>query len=164
MNRKYTREDYLTLVCKLRAVDPNIGISTDLIVGFPGETEEEFEETLSLVNEVKYDAAFTFIYSVRKGTPAESYEDQITEEIKHIRFNRLLEAVNQGCKEKNAAFVGREETILVEGYSKNQEGLLTGRTEQNKLVNFQGTEDMIGQMVKVKLVRSHTFNLDGEVI
>ena len=107
MNRHYTREDYLEIVRKLREVDPDIAISTDIIVGFPGETEEEFEETLTLCEEVRYDSAFTFLYSVRKGTPAEKFENQIPEEIKHERFNRLVDVINRISAEKNAEYVGR---------------------------------------------------------
>lgn len=164
MNRRYTREDYLLLVKKLRAVCPDIGISTDIIVGFPGETEEEFEDTVSLVEEVCFDSAFTFIYSVRKGTPAEHYEDQIPEDIKHKRFNRLLASVNKCCAKKNETFVGREEIVLVEGRNKTNESQLTGRTEQNKIVNFEGDNNLIGEMVKVKLKKSHTFSITGELI
>ena len=103
MNRIYTREQYLQVVEKLRAAVPGITMSTDIIVGFPGETEEDFEETLDLVRTVRYDSAFTFLYSIRKGTPAENFEDQIPEEVKHERFNRLVELVNQISAEKNAA-------------------------------------------------------------
>ena len=114
MNRRYTREEYLKLVEKLRTAVPDIAISTDIIVGFPGETEEEFEETLTLCEAVRYDSAFTFLYSVRKGTPAEQYEDQIPEDVKHARFNRLVEVINRISAEKNAEYVGRTETVLVE--------------------------------------------------
>lgn len=164
MNRRYSREDYLELVRKVKTIDSHIGISTDLIVGFPGETEEEFEDTVSLVKEVGYDAAFTFIYSVRKGTPAENYDDQISEEVKHKRFNRLIEAVNEGCAASNSRFVGRTEVVLVDGPSRNNEGWMSGRTEQNKIVNFPGGEELLGEMVTVKIVASHTFSLDGEIV
>ena len=115
MNRRYTREQYLKIVRKLREACPEITISTDIIVGFPGETEEQFEETLSLVEEVRYDSAFTFLYSTREGTPAAEHEDQIPEEVKHERFNRLVDAINRISAEKNArmregwsAFLRRE--------------------------------------------------------
>ena len=117
MNRKYTRQDYLKLIEKLKTAVPEITISTDIIVGFPGETEEDFQETLSLVEQVRYDSAFTFLYSIRKGTPAEKYEDQIPEETKHERFNRLVELVNRISAEKNAAYEGRVEKVLAEGPS-----------------------------------------------
>ena len=118
MNRHYTREAYLQKVEKLHAVDPDMAISTDIIVGFPGETEAEFEETLSLCEEVRYDSAFTFLYSVRKGTRAEKFEDQIPEEVKHERFNRLVDVINRISAEKNAAYVGRVEKVLVDGRPK----------------------------------------------
>ena len=163
MNRHYTREDYLEIVRKLREVDPDIAISTDIIVGFPGETEEEFEETLSLCEEVRYDSAFTFLYSVRKGTPAEKFENQIPEEIKHERFNRLVDVINRISAEKNAEYVGRIEKVLVDGPSKNNSKTYGGRTESFKLVNFKGTQDMIGQVVDVLITGANTFSLEGEV-
>ena len=164
MNRKYTREKYLEIVRKLRAVDPDIAISTDIIVGFPGETEEEFAETLSLCEEVRYDSAFTFLYSIRKGTPAEKFEDQIPEEVKHERFNRLVEVVNRISAEKNAEYVGRVEKVMVTGPSKRNSKTYGGRTESFKLVNFRGTPDMIGTIVNVKITGSNTFSLVGEVV
>lgn len=163
MNRHYTREDYLEIVRKLREVDPNIAISTDIIVGFPGETEEEFEETLTLCEEVRYDSAFTFLYSVRKGTPAEKFENQVPEEIKHERFNRLVDVINRISAEKNAEYVGRIEKVLVDGPSKNNSKTYGGRTESFKLVNFKGTPDMIGQVIDVLITGANTFSLEGEV-
>lgn len=163
MNRRYTREDYLEIVRKLREVDPDIAISTDIIVGFPGETEEEFEETLTLCEEVRYDSAFTFLYSVRKGTPAEKFENQIPEEIKHERFNRLVDVINRISAEKNAEYVGRIEKVLVDGPSKNNSKTYGGRTESFKLVNFRGTPDMIGQVIDVLITGANTFSLEGEV-
>lgn len=163
MNRHYTREDYLEIVRKLREVDPDIAISTDIIVGFPGETEEEFEETLTLCDEVRYDSAFTFLYSVRKGTPAEKFENQIPEEIKHERFNRLVDVINRISAEKNAEYVGRIEKVLVDGPSKNNSKTYGGRTESFKLVNFRGTPDMIGQVIDVLITGANTFSLEGEV-
>ena len=136
MNRKYTKDDYLRLVEKLKAAVPHIAISTDIITGFPGETEEDFEETLDLVRRVEYDSAFTFLYSIRKGTPAAEYEDQIPEEIKHERFNRLVELVNEISARKNAAYVGKTVKVLVDGPSKNNSAALGGRTEGFKLINF----------------------------
>lgn len=163
MNRHYTREDYLEIVRKLRKVDPDIAISTDIIVGFPGETEEEFEETLTLCEEVRYDSAFTFLYSVRKGTAAEKFENQIPEEIKHERFNRLVDVINRISAEKNAEYVGRIEKVLVDGPSKNNSKTYGGRTESFKLVNFRGTPDMIGQVIDVLITGANTFSLEGEV-
>lgn len=164
MNRKYDREKYLELVRKLRAAVPGITLSTDIIVGFPGETEEDFEETLSLVKEVGYDSAFTFLYSVRKGTPAAEYEDQIPEEIKHERFNRLVDLINEGSAAKNAAYVGRIEKVLVEGVSKKNDETLTGRTDGFKLVDFEGSKELIGQMVDVEITEGKTFSLSGRLV
>lgn len=163
MNRKYDREHYLGLVEKLRKAVPDITISTDIIVGFPGETEEDFAETLSLAETVKYDSAFTFLYSIRKGTPAAEYEDQIPEDIKHERFNRLVDVINNGSAEKNAVYAGRVEKVLVEGESKKNENTLTGRTEGFKLVDFEGDRSYIGQIVDVEITEGKTFSLKGKI-
>lgn len=164
MNRKYTREDYLKLIEKLRKMVPNITLSTDIIVGFPGETNEDFEETLSIVKEVEYDSAFTFIYSIRKGTPAEKFEDQIEESEKHRRFDLLVNAVNEISEKKNKAYQDRVEKVLVDGVSKNDKSTLTGRTDGFKLVNFAGKKELIGSIVDVKITDAKTFSLFGEVI
>lgn len=172
MNRVYTREHYLGLIKKLREAIPDITISTDIIVGFPGETEEDFEETLSLVKEVEYDSAFTFLYSVRHGTPAEKFEDQIPEEIKHQRFNRLVDAVNEISERKNLEYLGRVEKVLVEGVSKNNPFALSGRTDGFKLVNFstEGTSfenrsrDLIGETIDIEITVSKTFSLEGRIV
>ena len=164
MNRRYTREAYLELVKKLREVDPDMAVSTDIIVGFPGETEEEFNETLTLCEEVRYDSAFTFLYSIRKGTPAAEYDDQIPEDVKHERFNKLVEVINRISAEKNAEYVGRIERVLVDGPSKTNSRTYGGRTETFKLVNFQGTPEMVGKIVDVRITASNTFSLEGEVV
>ena len=164
MNRRYSRETYLKLVEKLRQAVPGIAISTDIIVGFPGETEAQFEETLTLAEEVRYDSAFTFLYSIRKGTPAEKYDDQIPETVKHERFNRLVEVINRISAEKNSEYVGRIEEVLVDGPSKTGGKMYGGRTESFKLVNFEGTPALTGKMVKVKITGSNTFSLVGEVV
>lgn len=164
MNRKYTREQYLELVRKLREAVPGIAISTDIIVGFPGETEEDFCETLSLAEEIQYDSAFTFLYSPRRGTPAADYENQIPEEVKHERFNRLVEVMNRGSKARNAAFVGRVCRVLVDGPDKKSSGILNGRTEEFKLVDFEGPEELIGSMVDVEITASNTFSLQGRIV
>ena len=164
MNRHYDREKYLKLVERLKAAVPGITMSTDIIVGFPGETEEDFEETLDLIRQVEYDSAFTFLYSIRKGTPAEKMENQIPEEVKHQRFDRLVELVNSISAKKNAAYVGRIEKVLVEGASKTNSRTYTGRTDGFKLVNFKGTPDMVGKIVDVKITEGKTFSLEGEVL
>lgn len=161
MNRKYSKEDYIQLIERLRAVKPDIAVTTDFIVGFPGETEEDFEETLSLVREVEFDSAFTFLYSVRKGTPAEHYEEQVSEEIKHQRFNRLVELLNEISLKKNRALEGQTLSVLVEGISKNKEETLTGRSEGFKTVNFVGGEELIGQILPIEIIEGKTFNLQG---
>ena len=164
MNRKYTREHYLELVRKLKEAVPDITISTDIIVGFPGETEEEFEDTLKLTEEVRYDSAFTFLYSIREGTPAAKREDQIPEDNKHQRFNRLVDSINRISQEKNAEYVGRIEKVLVDGKSRGSEDLYEGRTDGFKLVNFTGPSGIEGRIVSVKITDANTFSLMGEVV
>lgn len=164
MNRHYNREDYMRIIGKIREAVPKITISTDIIVGFPGETEEQFEETLSLVKEVRYDSAFTFLYSIRTGTPAAKFSDQIPEDIKHERFNKLVALVDSISAEKNKEYEDRVEEILVEGKSKRNENTLSGRTDGFKLVNFPGDESRIGKFVKVRITEGKTFSLDGEIV
>lgn len=167
MNRHYDLAKYMSIVDKLRAACPDISISTDIIVGFPGETEEDFEQTLEAVARVRYDSAFTFLYSPREGTPAARYEDQIPEEIKHKRFDRLVDLVNECSLEKNATYVGKTYEVLVEGASKNDESTYGGRTNDFKLVNFTSNkkpEEIIGTTVKVLITESKTFSLDGKEV
>lgn len=164
MNRHYDRNKYLSVVEKLKTAVPGITVSTDIIVGFPGETEEQFKETLSLVEEVRYDSAFTFLYSVRRGTPAADFKDQIPEDVKHERFNRLVELVDRISAEKNKAYEGRIERVLVEGRSKRNVNALSGRTDGFKLVNFKGDESRIGRFVNVKITEGKTFSLEGEIV
>jgi tRNA-N(6)-(isopentenyl)adenosine-37 thiotransferase enzyme MiaB len=164
MNRRYTREKYLELVRKLREAVPGIAISTDIIVGFPGETEEDFAQTLELAEEVRYDSAFTFLYSPRPGTPAAEYEDQIPEQVKHERFNRLVETMNRISAEKNAAYVGRICRVLVDGPDRKNSGMLSGRTEEFKLVDFEGPEEITGRTVEVEITGSNTFSLRGRLL
>ena len=163
MNRHYTREEYIALTEALREAVPGIAVTTDIIVGFPGETEEQFSDTLSLVETVRFDSAFTFIYSVRKGTPAAEWPDQIPEDVKHERFNRLVDVCNAISAEKNAALTGRTLPILCEGESKSDPGLFTGRTPGHKLVNFTaGRAPAAGETVPVRITSSNTFSLLGE--
>lgn len=165
MNRHYNRQRYMEIVEKLRATCPDLSISTDIIVGFPGETEEDFLDTLSLVREVEYDSAFTFIYSPRVGTPAAKYDEQIPEKIKHDRFDRLVEDVNRCSAKKNSEYLGRIVTVLVDGPSKNDTGAWSGRTDTFKLVNFTSEEPLTeGQMVSVRITETKTFSLDGEKV
>lgn len=164
MNRHYTKEYYLDLAKKIREEIPDVTFTTDIIVGFPGETEEDFEETIDLVKKVQYDSAFTFIYSRRNHTPADKMENQIPDDVKHDRFNRLVEVVNEGIVASNKAAEGKVYEVLVEGTSKNDESKLTGRTRNGKLVNFNGCKEMIGKLVNVKIVEAKSFSLVGEVI
>ena len=163
MNRRYTSEQYLSLLESLREARPDIAVSTDIIVGFPGETEEDFEKTLELCEKAKFDSAFTFIYSVRKGTPAEKYEDQIPEDVKHERFGRLVDVINRSAAEKNAAMKGKVCDVLVEGKSKNGEGTMQGRTDGFKLVDFPADESLEGEIVKVEITEGKTFSLRGRL-
>lgn len=163
MNRNYTREDYLALVDKIKTAMPDISITTDLIVGFPGETEEDFEDTLSLVKEVGYSSAFTFQYSKRTGTPAATFEDQVPEEVMTERFNRLLETVKEssGC---NDDLAGKTMDVLVEGKNEKLEGYLSGRFSNNMLVHFKGDEDLIGKIIDVHIDESKGFYYFGTIV
>lgn len=164
MNRKYTREHYLELVRKIRQAIPDASITTDIIVGFPGETAEQFEETLTLVKEVEYDSAYTFIYSPREGTPAAARQDDITEEEKRERLHRLNEVMNSLSFKANKALVDQQVEVLVEGQSKNNSDMLSGRTRTNKLVHFKGPQEWVGQLMLVKVNEAQPYFLNGEAI
>ena len=161
MNRRYTAEDYMKKIEKIKKVAPDIALTTDIIVGFPGETEEDFKQTLKLVKEVEYDSAFMFMYSTRKGTVAEKMAGHISEEIKKDRFNRLLETANEISAKKNKEYKDKIEQVLVEGFSKKNESVLSGRNRKNKLINFVGDESKIGQIVNVKITDVKSFSLNG---
>ena len=163
MNRKYTKEQYLELVAKMKKAIPNIKFSTDIIVGFAGETEEDFEDTLDVVKKVGFEQVFMFIYSRRKGTPGDRMENQIPEEIKHKRFDRLKKLVESQIAESNKEYLNTIRKVLVEGPSKADETMLTGRTEANKVVVFKGTEDMINTIQKIKIVEDHMWYFKGIV-
>lgn len=165
MNRHYSKEYYLDIIEKARREIPDIAFSTDLMIGFPGETEEDVLDTIDVVRKVKYDTAFTFIYSKRKGTPAANMENQIPEQVKHERFNRVLEAVNEEIAKISESYKDKVVEVLVEGRSKTDETLLTGRTRQNKLVNFTGgNDDLVGKLVNVKITSPKSFSLQGELV
>ena len=164
MNRKYTREDYLLVVDKLKREIPDIAISTDIIVGFPGETEEDFKDTLSLIEEVNFDSAFTFIYSIREGTPAAKMDNQIEGSVKHERFNRLLDTLNPVVHENSLKLKGTIQRILVEESSEDNPGMVSGRSESGKSVYFEGDESLIGTIVDVRIVKINTWSLQGEII
>jgi len=164
MNRKYSREHYLNLIEKLGEAIPDIAISTDIIVGFPGETEEDFLDTLDLVKKVQFDSAYTFMYSKRKGTPAAEMPNQVDDEVKKDRLNRLMQVQDAITAKKNMMLKGTVQEVLVEGISKGNKNRLSGRTRTNRLVNFEGTEDLIGKLVNVKIIEPHTWSLLGEIV
>ena len=164
MNRHYTKEQYLEIIEKAKKEVPDIAFSTDLMIGFPGETEEDFLDTIDVVEKVRYDSAFTFIYSKRKGTPAAEMENQIPEDVKHERFNRVLDRVNAIVKEINKSYIGKTVEVLVEGKSKTDENKFMGRTRQNKLVNFTSEDtDLVGKLVYIDIVDATGFSLIGTV-
>ena len=164
MNRKYTKEQYLDLIKRIRNKIPDVVFSTDIIVGFPGETEEDFEDTIDVVKQVNFEQIFMFIYSRRVGTRADKMENQIPEEIKHKRFDRLKQVFEESIEENNKKYIGTTQKILVEGYSKNNQDMLTGRTDTNKVVIFEGPEELIGKIVNIKIISEHKWYLKGEVL
>lgn len=164
MNRHYDREKYMSLIKKIKEEIPECSITTDIIVGFPGETEENFLDTLTLCEEVGYDSAFTFIYSRRNHTPADRMEDQVPDDVKHERFNRLVDVINKGVINGNKVYEGRTVEVLVEGPSKNDETKLMGRTRNGRLVNFPGDVSMVGKLVNVHINRAQPFSLLGEIV
>ena len=161
MNRRYTKEQYLALVEKLRNAIPDISLTTDIIVGFPGETEEDFRETLDVVRKVRYDSAFTFIYSKGTGTPAAVMENQVPEDVVKERFDRLLQKVQEISKRTSSRFEGQTMPVLVEQVNEQDSRLLTGRLSNNLLVHFPGTENLIGRIIDVKLEESKGFYYMG---
>lgn len=164
MNRKYTKEVYLEKVKKLKEKVSGISLTTDIIVGFPGETEEDFEATLDLVKEADFEGAFTFIFSPREGTPASKFVDETPTEVKKERLQRLNKLINDGYARGNKRFEGEIVEVLVEGTSSKDERVLTGYTPHNKLVNFNGDLDLIGKMVKVKIEKAYTWHLKGTIV
>jgi tRNA-2-methylthio-N6-dimethylallyladenosine synthase len=164
MNRKYTRERYLDLISDIKSKIPNVSITTDLIVGFPGETEDDFEETLDMVRQVRYDSAFTFAYSSRPGTRAASFKDQVQSDVKKDRLQRLIEVQNAISAEKNQELIGKALEVLVEGKSKTNPHTLSGRTRTNKIVVFPGSlDDLYGKLVQVRINEAGAWTLEGEV-
>lgn len=163
MNRKYTKEQYLNLAEKMQKIIPDIVFSTDIIVGFPGETEKDFEDTLDVVKKVHFEQVYMFIYSRRVGTPADKMENQIPEDIKHKRFDKLKVLVESQIEENNKKYVNTVQKVLVEGKSKTNDKILTGRTQTNKVVNFEGNEELIGNIIELKIVSEHMWYLKGEI-
>lgn len=150
MNRRYDKEKYLDLVERIRTAIPDISLTTDIIVGFPGETEEDFQETLDVVAKCEYDTAFTFLYSKRSDTPAAAMENQVPQDVAKERFNRLLALVQNEGRKRSSRFEGSVQEVLVEEESK-EKGIFTGRTQYNLLVHFAGDESLLGKYVKVHL-------------
>ncbi len=164
MNRVYTKEQYLELVQRIRNRIPDATFTTDIIVGFPGETEEDFEDTLDVVKRVGFEQIYMFIYSVRKGTRAEKMPGHIPENIKSERFTRLKKLADALTEEENYKYIGTIQEVLVEGESKTNKEVLTARTRTNKVINFEGNKSLIGKKVKVKIVSQHAWYLKGEII
>lgn len=164
MNRVYTVEKYLRLVEKIRDAVPNVSLTTDLIVGFPGETDEDFSETLNFLRTVKFDAAFTFIYSKRSGTPAATFENQIDDETKHRRLDELMKVQNEISLAKNFALIDSVVEVLVEGESKTDTEIFKGRTRSNKIVLFNHGDEHAGDLVKLKVTQAQTWLLKGDIV
>ena len=162
MNRKYTKEQYLNLVEKMKNRIPNLTLSTDIIVGFPGETDEEFEDTLDVVRKVKFEQVYMFIYSRRVGTPGDKMENQVPDDIKHVRFDKLKSLVESQIEENNKKYIGTIQKVLVEGESKNNKEMLTGRTDSNKVVIFEGSRDLINKIINLEIVSEHMWYLKGK--
>ncbi len=164
MGRRYNREHYLSLVKEMRSKIPGLSLSTDIIVGFPNETEEQFNDTLSLVDEVKYESAFTFIYSPRRGTPAAKMVDNVPYSDKSRRFKELVKHLEVNIEKDAKSYIGNTYKVLVDTVSKTDKSMLSGYTESNKLVHFKGDESLIGKIVNVKVTESHTYSLLGELV
>jgi len=164
MNRKYDREHYLNIVEKIKSRIPGVSLSTDMIVGFPGETDEEFLDTMDLIKQVEYDAAFTFIYSKRTGTPAAEMDNHIDDKLKHERFNIMLAEINKIIREKNDSFKDTVVEVLVEAVSSKDDTVVTGRTRGNRPVNFKGGKELVGQIVSVKVTVPKGHSLQGELV
>ncbi len=164
MNRKYTKEHYMEIIQKVKKAIPDITLTSDVIVGFPGETNEEFQDTLALVRQVEFDSLYTFVFSPREGTPAATMEDVLSPEEKQKNFQMLVDLQNQISKRKNDAYVGKTIEVLVDGVSKNNDNMMAGRTEGNKIVNFQAKAAKPGQFVFVRITKAQTWSLIGEEI
>ena len=164
MGRRYKKEEYLKLFNNIKNKIPNVAVTTDIIVGFPNETDEDFSETLDVVNKCQYDGAFTFIYSPREGTPAAKIKDSIPMDIKEKRLHELNEIVNSYSLMNNKKYLNKEVKVLVEGISEKNKDKVYGYTETMKLVNIVGSKELIGKIINVKITEAKSFSLDGEVI
>lgn len=163
MGRRYNSTQYKKLVDEMKKMIPNLTLSTDIIVGFPNETYEQFLDTLKMVDYVQYDSAFTFIYSPRQGTPAAKKNDDVSLQEKHRRFNELVKTCEKYISASSSKMVGHVYEVLVDGPSKNNPNILSGYTESNKIVHFAGDQSLIGKIVKIKIIESHTYSLIGEL-
>jgi len=164
MNRRYTREEYMELVGKLRQAIPDIALTTDIIAGFPGEEEKDFQDTLDLMERIRFDGAFTFCYSPLKGTQASEYKERVPDKISGERLRRLIEVQQEITLERNQSLVGKRFEILVEGVSKKTHIELQGRTRGNKIVVFEGKEDLIGKLILAEVLEAGCWALKGETI
>ena len=164
MGRRYTSEEYRNLVTKMRNKIPNLALTTDIIVGFPNETYEQFKDTLDMVRFGEYDGCFTFIYSPRVGTPAAKMIDDVTDEEKHRRFDELKAVVEETGEKRCLTYLNKTEKVLVDGPSKRNPNILSGYTETGKLVHFEGDADLVGKIVNVKIKESHLYSLIGELV
>lgn len=163
MNRGYTREEYLALIKKIAQYTPKYSVTSDIIVGFPNETGEDFHDTLDIVEKVRFDASYTFIYSPRKGTPAANMEKQVSDSEKKERLHKLMELQNIISLEKNTELIGKSVEVLVESFSKTDSKRLAGRTRTNKIVNFPGDKELIGKLINIRIIKAQTWNLTGEL-
>ena len=164
MNRKYTKEKYIEIVSKIKEKVPDVAVTTDIIVGFPGETKEDVEETIDVIEKVRFNGAFTFIYSKRTGTPAAVMENQVSEKDAKIQFNRVLDALNPIVYEKNKEHLGKVYKVLAESVSGNDESFITGRLEDNSIVHFKAEKNVIGNIIDVEIIDCKTFYLTGKII
>ncbi|MCX5775176.1 MAG: radical SAM protein, partial [Firmicutes bacterium] len=164
MGRRYTSQNYKNLVDRMKAKIKNLSLTTDIIVGFPNETYEQFLDTIKMVEYVGYDGCFTFIYSPRLGTPAARIADNVSDAEKHKRFSELLAAVEREGVKRADAMVGQTFKVLVDGFSKKNSHVLSGYAENNKLVHFTGDETIIGKIVQVKITESHLYSMKGELV
>ncbi|HHX03223.1 MAG TPA: MiaB/RimO family radical SAM methylthiotransferase, partial [Tissierellia bacterium] len=162
MNRKYTREEYLQLVSRLRDAVPDVALTTDIIMGFPGEEESDVQDTIDLIESVGYDSAFTFLYSPREGTPAAKLQDDTPKDVKQERFERMLQVLNDGVIKKNAEKVGQVYEVLVE--SQESTGTWIARNPYNDLIRFQSSRDVEGALLSVRITRAKKFSLEGEIV
>ena len=163
MNRVHSKEEFIDLANKIKTEIPDAKFTTDIIVGFPGETEEDFEDTLDVVRKVEFEQIYMFIYSRRHGTPGDKMPNQVDEKVKHERFDRLKALYEEQVAENNKRYIGTTQKIFVEGRSKTNENTLTGRTESNKIVNFEGSDDLIGNMIDIKITEEHMWYLTGKI-